>query len=305
MVTGILLITVLGIQLIHPAIEQGPVTGEIAAPAPVRSILLRACYDCHSNETKLGWADQIAPVYWLVAAHVNSGRSHLNFSEWNKLSPAEQKTKLWESVNHISLGAMPRGDYTFIHPSAKVSAEEIALLRNYLNTMIDNKPADTIKINAEDKQFNLWTNGGGRINKLPVAPNGIPYDPDYKKWQPLSTSDRFESGTMRVIFGNDIAIQAVKENNTRPWPDGARIAKVLWSQLADEQGNVRTGAFVQLDLMIKDKEKYASTGGWGFARFKTLQMIPYGKNAAFATECINCHRPMKNEDFVFTIPIKR
>lgn len=110
---------------------------------------------------------------------------------------------------------------------------------------------------------------------------------------------------MRVIFGNDIAVQALKNNQTRPWPDGVRIAKALWTQIVDTAGNTRTGTFVQLDLMIKNTQKYASTGGWGFARFKTLKMVPYGKTALFATECINCHRPMKNEDYVFTIPIKQ
>ncbi|RAV52847.1 hypothetical protein DIU36_24150 [Mucilaginibacter rubeus] len=109
---------------------------------------------------------------------------------------------------------------------------------------------------------------------------------------------------MRVIFGNEIAIQAVSLHKTRPWPDGTRLAKALWTQVTDSAGNARTGAFVQLDFMIKNSQKYASTGGWGFARFKTLKMVPYGKTALFASECINCHRPMKNQDYVFTIPVK-
>ena len=56
--------------------------------------------------------------------------------------------------------------------------------------------------------------------------------------------------------------------------------------------------------MIKDANKYAGTKGWGFARFKTTKMAPYGKTAMFANECINCHRPEEKTDFVFTQPIK-
>lgn len=40
------------------------------------------------------------------------------------------------------------------------------------------------------------------------------------------------------------------------------------------------------------------------ARFKTPELKPYGGDALFATECINCHHPVANSDFVFTQPIQ-
>jgi mono/diheme cytochrome c family protein len=297
-------IVLIGIQFFRPKIDNRPVTGDIPVPSNIKALFRRSCYDCHSNETKLGWGDQVAPVYWLVSSHVNAGRAHLNFSEWDKLTPVEQKTKLWEAVNHAALGAMPRADYAFVHPSAKLSDSDISVLKRYLAGLVDHKPSDMSKINAEALQYRTWVKNRRQTNALPVALNGIHYDPDYKNWQPISTSDRFESGTMRVIFGNDIAVKAAEKGQTRPWPNGARLAKALWTQLVDTAGNTRTGAFVQVDLMIKDKKKYASTGGWGFARFKTLDLKPYGKTALFATECIDCHRPMKDNDFVFTVPVK-
>jgi len=299
----LLLISFITIQFLRPEIKKSPVSGDIPVPADVKLILKRACYDCHSNETRLSWGDEVVPVYWRVARHVNRGRAHLNFSEWNKYTPAEQKQKLWESINHTALGAMPLPDYTFFHPKAKLSPAEVATLKNYLAGLVDHKPSDTAKINAEAGQYHQWLKEE-QNTELPVALNGIRYDADYKNWLPISTSNRFENGTMRVIFGNRIAIEAVKNHQTRPWPDGTRLAKALWTQIADSAGGVRTGAFVQLDLMIKNSRKYASTGGWGFARFKTLKLLPYGKTAAFASECINCHRPMKNEDYVFTMSVK-
>jgi hypothetical protein len=293
------------IQFKRPKIDNPPVTGDMQAPPEVKNILNRACYDCHSNETQLSWFDKISPIRWKVAEHVKDGRKGLNFSEWNKLALPDQNAKLWEAVNQIAQGAMPLKDYELVHPSAKVSSGDLAILKNYLAGMVHLKPDDTAKMHDADKQYKMML--GGKISppNLPTALNGITYIPDYKNWQAISTTERFDNGTMRVIFGNDIAVRAIRENNNHPWPNGTIFAKVAWDQIADKDGNIQTGAFKQIEYMIKDDKKYASTNGWGFARFKTPKMIPYGKNIMFATECINCHRPLKNEDFVFTLPLKQ
>src|SRR5437762_2680294 len=66
----------------------------------------------------------------------------------------------------------------------------------------------------------------------------------------------------------------------------------------------RAGKFVQVELMIKDRTKYASTKGWGWGRWKGTDLQPYGKSAGFTAECVSCHTPMRDNDFVFTTPIK-
>jgi hypothetical protein len=109
---------------------------------------------------------------------------------------------------------------------------------------------------------------------------------------------------MRAILGNAVAIKAIKENNTRKWPNGTVLAKVQWDQLADKEGNIQTGKFNQVEFMVKDDKKYADTEGWGWARFKTLELIPDDKEPMFATKCISCHKPVENLDYVFTFPIK-
>lgn len=291
------------VQFIRPKIGNPPVTGDFTAPNDVKTIVVRACYDCHSNETNLRWYDKVSPIYWQVAEHVKDGRSHLNFSKWDSLAPADQKEKLWEVVNQIAGGAMPIASYALVHPSAKISANDLAVLKKYVAGMVKSKPTDTAKINAADKQYKQWQNLKPDV-KLPQTLNGITYIPDYKNWQPISTTERFDNGTMRVIFGNDIAVKAIKDNNIRPWPNGTIFAKVAWDQLEDKDGNVTTGAFKQIEYMIKDDKKYASTKGWGWARFKTPEMVPYGKTALFTSECVDCHKPLKDEDFVFTKPIK-
>jgi len=303
LISGAVIVVVLGcLQLFRPKIDNPPVTGDLPAPKNVKSILEKACYDCHSNQTNLRWYDKIQPVYWQVARHVREGRKGLNFSNWDKLAPAERTGKLWEAVNQIEQGAMPIKSYEFVHTDAKVSKQELAVLKSYLMEMVHDAPNDTAKMNALNKQ--LQARPAEPQEKLPESLNGITYITDYKNWQVISASDRFDNGTMRVIYGNDIAVKAVKAQDINPWPDGTIFAKAAWDKLEDMQGNVTTGAFKQVEFMIKDAKKYKSTNGWGFARFKTPQLIPYGKDVMFTTECINCHKPMQQNDFVFTFPIK-
>lgn len=293
------------IQFINrPDFGNPPVKSDLKAPEAVKNILKRACYDCHSNEGHTSFYDHIAPISWRVAQHIQDGRKYLNFSNWDSLAPGDQKAKLWEAVNQIIAGAMPLKDYELVHPSAKISGADLTVLKNYLTAGIKVKTGDTAKINAEDKQYRQWQVVKAAAVKTPVSLNGIPYIADYKNWQVVSTTDRADNGTMRVIFGNDVAIKAIRENHMRPWPDGTIFAKVAWDKIIDADGSIRTGEFKQVEYMIKDAKKYASTMGWGWSRFKTPKLVPYGKTALFTTECINCHRPMANRDFVFTLPVK-
>ena len=101
-----------------------PVTGEPTWPEPaVRELAVRACFDCHSNETTWPWYARIAPVSWVVRNHVEEGRSTLNFSEWDHPQPG-----LREAAEVIGEGEMPPGYYRLIHPAANLSAAETTLL---------------------------------------------------------------------------------------------------------------------------------------------------------------------------------
>jgi mono/diheme cytochrome c family protein len=296
-----LLAVAIAIQFKHQVIINSRPIAEIQVPTAVKAIFKRACYDCHSDETNLRWYDQIAPVYWQVAADVEEGREGLNFSTLEKMAPADRNAKLWEAINQVTAGAMPLKSYVFVHRSAKISAHDLAALKAYLLTLVPkNKAGDTAKVNALAAQLK---NKKAPLNQLPVALNGINYMPEYKNWQVISTTDRFDNGTMRAIFANDIGVKAIQQNQIHPWPNGTILAKVAWDQLEDRDGNIKTRAFKQVEYMIKDEQKYTATKGWGFARFKTANLIPYGKTALFANECMNCHRPQKEEDFVFTQPV--
>jgi len=120
----------------------------------------------------------------------------------------------------------------------------------------------------------------------------------------MSSTERFDNRTMRVILGNDVAVQAIANNHINPWPDGTAFAKVAWFELPDEKGLVRTGPFFQVEFMIRDSQKYAATKGWGWARWRGAELKPYGKDATFTNECVGCHSPLASTNYVFTSPIR-
>ena len=140
--------------------------------------------------------------------------------------------------------------------------------------------------------------------EVPQAPNGIKLPDGYKNWRLISSTHRTDNNTLRVILGNDIAVQAARNGSTNPWPDGSIMAKLVWKDAIHEQWSAATipGAFVHAEFMIKDAKKYSVTGGWGFARWLGIEQKPYGKDADFVQECYACHTPMKHNDYVYTHP---
>ncbi len=139
---------------------------------------------------------------------------------------------------------------------------------------------------------------------VPPAPNGIEFPADYRTWQVIASSHREDNKTLRVILGNDVAIRAVQADETRPWPDGSILGKLVWKDTAHPSWEKATvpGEFVHAEFMAKDADKYRDTGGWGFARWTGLDRKPYGEDAAFVQECFSCHTPVKDNDYVFTHP---
>ena len=294
----------LGVQLIRPKMDNPPVASEITVPGSIKAVLQNACYDCHSNETKLAWFDKITPANWLVASDIREGRKVFNFSEWNNLTKDRQKGILFESLNHIQFGIMPLRQYTFLHPKAKIDKKEINLLESYLNTLMIVPVPDTTKTKAWNLQYSKWIQGVNTSQDVKPSPNGISFMADYKDWTAISSTERLDDGRMRLIMGNGIAVNAIKTNHINPWPDGTAFAKIAWTMVADSSGNIHTGEFKQVAFMIKDKAKYSSTEGWGFAQWENgIELVPHGQNVMYTTGCVNCHKPMKDNDFVFTMPL--
>lgn len=93
-------------------------------PPAVVATLRRACIDCHTNDTRWLWYNQVAPVSWWTIDHVNHGRSHLNFSEWGKLPPKDAAELVEDICKEIEAGAMPLPSYLWMHRDARLTAED-------------------------------------------------------------------------------------------------------------------------------------------------------------------------------------
>jgi hypothetical protein len=124
-----LLLAFVAIQLVPVDRTNPPVETEVPATAEARSVLRRACYDCHSNETVWPWYSRIAPVSWLVARDVHEGREELNFSTWNRLETKDQVEAFHESWEEVEEGEMPLWFYLPAHPEARLSAQDRSVLR--------------------------------------------------------------------------------------------------------------------------------------------------------------------------------
>jgi len=136
------------------------------------------------------------------------------------------------------------------------------------------------------------------------APNGIELPTYYKNWRVIGVSHRDDKQSMRVIVGNDTAVEAARTGDTHPWPDGSILGKLAWKDQVHPHWQPATvpGEFMHAEFMIKDSSKYAKTRGWGFARWVGMEQKPYGKDESFVQECLACHDQVKNDDSVFTHP---
>jgi len=85
-----------------------------------KELFVRACADCHSNETKWPWYSNIAPVSWLVQYDVEEGREHFNVSMWG----IQKKNEGDEAKEEFDEGEMPPWFYVLPHPEARLSESE-------------------------------------------------------------------------------------------------------------------------------------------------------------------------------------
>lgn len=102
-----------------------PVIAEPVWDSPrTRELAERACFDCHSNETKWPWYSSVAPMSWVMERDVMMGRSVLNFSEWHR-----PYGLIGEAGPNVIRRDMPPTKYRMLHDHARLTdaeAEELA-----------------------------------------------------------------------------------------------------------------------------------------------------------------------------------
>ena len=146
------------------------------------------------------------------------------------------------------------------------------------------------------------------------VPNGLAFSEfrGYEAWQVIASSQ--DGPLMAAILGNPAMIDAYLDGspgNGKPFPDGAKMAKIHWTPKKMETFPAATvpGALHDVDFMVKDSKRFADCGGWGWAVFEydaasgtfrpgTLADKPPQGNDA---KCgFACHTTVEKRDYVFT-----
>ena len=123
-----LLVAFIGIQFVPAQRTNRLGTGDPPAPRDVQWTLRRACYDCHSTETRWPIWAYVAPISWQVIDDVERARKMVNFSDWASYSPAAQAALKATIAFSTSTHRMPTWYYLTLHPDAKLSTADLASL---------------------------------------------------------------------------------------------------------------------------------------------------------------------------------
>jgi len=137
---GLLLTQFVPVQHTNP-----PTTGDVSAPPRIEAMLRRACYDCHSNETRWPWYSRVAPISWLAAHEVELGRKEINFSQWDEYYPATRKRKLQWTERALRHEAMPPWSYRIVHPGARLTEADTAALEEWIESALATPSAQRSK----------------------------------------------------------------------------------------------------------------------------------------------------------------
>jgi Cytochrome P460 len=144
------------------------------------------------------------------------------------------------------------------------------------------------------------------------APNGLAFSDfrGFESWQAISVSHAEE--TIEVILGNPAMIDAFLAGipgNGKPFPDGAKMAKIHWNAKKSEDAPSPTtvpGTLHDIDFMEKDSKRFSDTHGWGYSQFNYDSASDTFKPEGEGANCgAACHELAAGKDYVFTVYGKR
>jgi mono/diheme cytochrome c family protein len=277
-------------------LEAGKMTNPLPDTAEVVSqgqeVFLGSCAQCHGPEargdTTVG-RNMAPPAMDLTSAHVQ----HWNDAEL-----------FWIIQNGVRLTGMPSW-------KSSISADDTWKLTRYIHSLPHAGAASAST--AVQSQAQTATSAQDKYTLK--IPNGLAFSEfrGYESWPVISISHN--GGAVAAILGNPVMIDAYKAGipgNGKPFPDGAKMAKVHWNAKVDagEPGSPTVpGTQHDVDLMVKDSKRFADSGGWGYGVFEIdpatgqfrlgnlSDKPPQGSDAkcGFA-----CHTAVKTKDYVFT-----
>lgn len=143
----VLLAALIIIQFIHPKRNkaEGPqpnyIGNTFAIPDEVKSIMAKACNDCHSNNTRYPWYANFQPVHWWMNKHVVEGKKQINYDEYTNRSLRYQYHKMEETIEMVKEGEMPLDSYTWTHKDARLTNEEKSRITRWAQSVMDSMKA--------------------------------------------------------------------------------------------------------------------------------------------------------------------
>jgi hypothetical protein len=130
----------------------------------------------------------------------------------------------------------------------------------------------------------------------------VAYPEGYRNWSHVKstmigpTHKNFATlGGFQHIYANEAAMKGYR---SREFPEGSVIA-FDWLELTETNGAFLEGPRRQLDVMVKDSKRFASTGGWGFQRFVKDSKTELA-TAPTPQDCFACHDRLKKDGLVLS-----
>ncbi len=136
----LILVILVAIQFIRPEkntskINKNSISTTMQIPEEVKQIIKTSCTNCHSNHTKYPWYNEIAPVSWFLASHVNNGKKHLNFSEWNTYNKNQKNHIIKDLQEVLKNQKMPLKSYLILHKDAKMTPKQYKTVLEWAKTL--------------------------------------------------------------------------------------------------------------------------------------------------------------------------
>ncbi|HXH85488.1 MAG TPA: cytochrome P460 family protein [Nitrospira sp.] len=148
------------------------------------------------------------------------------------------------------------------------------------------------------------------------VPGGLAFSEfrGYEDWPVVAVSH--PDGKLNVIVANTAMIEAYLAgipNNGQPFPDGSKMAKIAWKPKQSEEAPFAVSipdTLMAVGFMVKDSQRFADTGGWGWADFDydpaSDMFTPNTSLQGSDAKCgFACHTIVEAKDYVFTAYGKR
>lgn len=149
-----------------------------------------------------------------------------------------------------------------------------------------------------------------------TVPNGPAFSEirGYEDWAVVAVSRPMENGTpqLKIILANPAMIAAYRAGipgNGKPFPDGAKVVKLVYSPKLNPEAPYQVDVpdtLLAVAFIEKDGKRFSDTNGWGYGEFGYEPATDTFKAGVVGHNCgAACHQAAKAHDYIFTAYSKR